>query len=288
MPRPAERGDGVGGAGGAGGAVVQRSVERIDARGAQRRERDSIARETPIALVYNGQPHAVMMASPRDLEDFALGFSYTEEIIEAVSDLRGSRVVPLERGVRVDMMIPKVAGERLAQRGRGLAGRSGCGLCGVREIEQAVRPVRHVAAGSHYELAALQRALTDLRSHQAINHSTGAVHAAAWAAPDGGIVCVREDVGRHNALDKLAGALLRGEETVPRGFLVMSSRASFEIVQKAARLGADLVVAISGPTSLAIELAEEAGMTLVAFARENGCVVYSAPARLRGTRRVAA
>ncbi|MDE2148246.1 MAG: formate dehydrogenase accessory sulfurtransferase FdhD [Gammaproteobacteria bacterium] len=275
MPAPAEPGSAGGGCVGA----AESAVLRIGA-GTVRRERDWVALETPVALVYNGEPHAVMMATPCDLQDFALGFSLTEDIIDTPDELSGCEQAQLDQGLQLSLRIPAPRAAALAMRGRSLAGRTGCGLCGARVIEQAIRPLRRVPAGKTYGVAELSRALRDLRRHQLIGARTGAVHAAAWAAPDGEILALREDVGRHNALDKLIGALLvRGQP--PAGFLVMTSRASYEIVQKAARLGAGLVVAISAPTELAVRLAGEAGMTLVGFARGDGCVIYSAPARLR-------
>lgn len=262
-----------------GGGCVQRPILRVR-DGRRQATEDWIAQETAVALVYNGEPHAVMMATPRDLEDFALGFSLTEDIVERPDELLDVDVLPVERGLQLSLRIAPARAQALAGRGRSMVGRTGCGLCGARAIEDAIRPLRRVVAGDVVTETALQRALQGLREHQRINARTGAVHAAAWAAPDGRIRALREDVGRHNALDKLVGAMARNNRRSP-GFLVTTSRASYEIVQKAAHLGAGLVAAISAPTALAVDLAEEAGITLVGFARESGCVIYSAPARLQ-------
>ncbi len=245
---------------------------------------DRVAEEVPVALRYNGQPHVVMMCTPSDLEDFARGFSVTEDVVATVEEIGNISVRQLEepQGFEVDVEIPVVRAEGLAGRERNnLQGRTGCGLCGAREIGDAIRPVRRVPAGTKLGLPAIRRALDGLRKQQPLNAATGATHAAAWATPDGLIVAAREDVGRHNALDKLIGHLLVAGQDLSRGFLVITSRASYEMVQKAATVGIPIVVAISAPTAFAIRVAEEAGLTLIGFARADREVVYTCPGRLR-------
>lgn len=245
---------------------------------------DCVAAEVPVALVYNDEPYVVMMATPMDLEDFSLGFSLSEGLIETPAELQSVRVTALgadaDNGYQVDLQIPPLRQQALAGRRRNLNGRSGCGLCGAQSIEAAIRHPRRVPAGTRIGDEALRRALSALRQRQTINAHTGATHAAAWAQPDGSIQLVREDVGRHNALDKLIGALAARRHDFTRGFLLITSRASYEMVLKSAMMGIPFVVAISAPTTFATQLAEEAGMTLVGFARERGYVIYACPARL--------
>ncbi|MCC2658263.1 MAG: Formate dehydrogenase chain [Panacagrimonas sp.] len=244
---------------------------------------DRVAEEVPVALRYNGRPHVVMMCTPADLEDFARGFSVTENVVEAVGEIGSIAVTQLvaPEGFEIDVRVPLQRAERLNGRERNLEGRTGCGLCGAREIADAMRPVRRVPAGAKVGLPAIRRALEGLRKLQPLNAATGATHAAAWATPDGLIVAAREDVGRHNALDKLIGRLLFDGRDLSRGFLVITSRASYEMVQKAACVGIGLVVAISAPTALAIRVADEAGLTLIGFARGDRQVVYTCPGRLQ-------
>lgn len=245
---------------------------------------DCVAEEIPVALVYNDEPYVVMMTTPADLEDFALGFSLSEGLIEATEELQSIRVtalgVEVGNGYQIDLQIPPLRQQALASRRRNLNGRSGCGLCGAQSIEAAIRHPRRVPAGTRIDDGALRRALSALRQRQNINARTGATHAAAWAQPDGSIQLVREDVGRHNALDKLIGALAAQRHDFTCGFLLITSRASYEMVLKSATMGIPFIVAISAPTTFATQLAEEAGMTLVGFARERGYVVYACPARL--------
>lgn len=254
-------------------------MRRIVGREVLERE-DSIAEETAIALVYNGQPHAVMMATPLDLADFALGFSLSEGIIESPAELLDVQQLALEQGVQLSLQIPPARLERLLARPRGIEGRSSCGICGTRHIADVLRAPRHASAGFVVDPPALRRALAELRAGQPLNLATGAVHAAAWATPDGEIRWLREDVGRHNALDKLIGALAQAGVPASHGFVVLTSRASYEMVLKSASAGIPLVVAISAPTSLAIDLADDAGITLVGFARDDRCTVYTRPARV--------
>lgn len=246
---------------------------------------DSVAEETPVALVYNGEPHVVMMATPADLEDFALGFSLSEGVIESAEELQSLQLFRHEGGEgaashELQMRIPSQRHEALLQRRRNLHGRTGCGLCGAETIADAIRSPRHVGAGQPIAVAALRRALDELRRRQPLNALTGATHAAAWAEPDGSVVLVREDVGRHNALDKLIGALTRAGREPGRGFAVVTSRGSYEMALKAAMAGIPLLAAISAPTAYAVRVAEEAGLTLIGFARGDSFVVYSCPGRV--------
>ncbi|MDB5987936.1 MAG: Formate dehydrogenase chain [Nevskia sp.] len=250
---------------------------------------DQVAEEVPLALLYNGEPHVVMMATPGDLEDFARGFSVTEEIVAGLDEIADIHIVPIPQdaargpiaaGFEISLRVPAVSQQALQQRQRNMQGRTGCGLCGAQTIGEALRIPRRVPAGTTISLGALKRALDALRQQQQINRVTGATHAAAWATPDGLIVSLREDVGRHNALDKLIGHLLQTQADLARGFLVITSRASYEMVLKASMVGIPMVVAISAPTAYAIRIAEEAGMTLIGFAQGDRHVVYSCPGRL--------
>lgn len=242
---------------------------------------DAIAEEVPVVLVYNGEPHVVMLATPLDLEDFALGFSLTEGIIESVSELHAVRVYPRAKGIEVRLTIPEARCERTVDQGRNLTGRTGCGLCGARTLEAAIRTPPKVSDVLSLDQTALTDALTILPAFQRINQRTGAVHAAAWFSPERlQFPTVREDVGRHNALDKLIGALSAKRTNMAEGFVVVTSRASYEMVQKCAMAGVGLLAAMSAPTGLAIRLAESVGVTLVGFLREQGHVVYTHPQRL--------
>lgn len=259
-----------------------RRVERWSAGGATDGI-DQVAEEVPVALVYNGISHAVMLASPADLEDFALGFSLSEGILRDASDLYDLEVEQIGEGIQVDMSISAECFMRLKQRRRNLTGRTGCGLCGVETLEQAVRHPAPVAGGLQVSAETVHRAMAAMTQAQPLQRITGAVHAAAWALPDGSLQLVREDVGRHNALDKLLGAMAADGTDHAAGFIVITSRASYEIVQKAATRGIALVAAISAPTGLAVRIAEEAGVTLLGFTRGQGHVAYSHPARLAPT-----
>lgn len=242
---------------------------------------DAVAEEMPLALVYNGVSHAVMMATPLDLEDFALGFSLSERIVAHPGEIYDIECVQAPGGVGAELRM-RIAGDcfmRLKEKRRSLAGNTGCGLCGLESLAALELEPAPVAAAAPVAKAALMRAFDALAARQPLNALTGATHAAAWVGPDGAILAVREDVGRHNALDKLIGALARGGARPP-GFAIMSSRASYELVQKAARADIGLLATISAPTALAVRMAERAGICLVGFARQQGCVVYAHPRRL--------
>ncbi len=249
--------------------------------GRQRKETDLIAREVPVAFVYNGISHAVMMASPADLEDFALGFSLTEGIIDAPDELFGVDVQWTEQGISLEMHIDGRRFSELRAFRRSMTGRTGCGLCGTESLEYAIRPSRPVSRATVPSDHAIQDALDGLRRFQPLQGHTGATHGAAWCDDRGEIVLAREDVGRHNAVDKLVGARLRrggAEGTgLEVGFMLVSSRASYEIVQKCAAAQIGCLVAVSAPTALAVEHARAAGITLVAFARPGRHVFYNLP-----------
>ncbi len=235
----------------------------------------AVAEEVPVALAYNNHPHVVMMATPADYEDFAIGFTLTEEIVTAPADITGCTAVPYSQGVEIQLVIPPAAADALASRGRQLVGRTGCGLCGVQTIADTLRPLRTVRHRPPIAAEALWRAEAALYGRQKLNQATGSVHAAAWAAPDGELRVVREDVGRHNALDKVIGALARAGTDPGEGFIVMTSRASYELVQKATVSGIPLLAAVSRPTGLAIRLAEASGLTLVALLRGRTANIYA-------------
>jgi FdhD protein len=260
----------------------QRTVERWH-QGQRYVEQDYIAEEVPVSLVYNDIPYVVMLATPTNLEEFALGFSITEGIIHNAEELLASRVYRRADGIEVKLKIPEHRFQCLSDKGRNLTGRTGCGLCGASTLRQAIRKPPPVQSNLVVNASELMVALNDIKQQQKINTFTGSVHAAAWAMPGAGIAVVREDVGRHNALDKLLGALLRTGKDPGKGFAVVTSRASFEMVQKTAFVGISLLVAISAPTGLAIRLAEEAGVTLIGFARDDRHVVYTHPQRLTHT-----
>ena len=241
----------------------------------------SIPEETAIALSYNGGTAAVMMATPADLEDFAVGFSLTEAIVASASAIRSLEVVPEADGIELRMWLDDADATRLSERRRMMAGPTGCGLCGLDSLKEAVRPVAHVAEGGHVTPQQIMQAVGSVAPAQALNHETRAVHAAAFWHPDKGLVALREDVGRHNALDKLCGALSRQGVATTGGIVVLTSRVSIEMVQKAAAMGACVVAAVSAPTALAVRTAEAAGITLIGIARADGFEVFTCGDRVR-------
>ncbi len=241
-----------------------------------------VPEETPVALSYGGTTHAVMMASPADLEDFAYGFSLTEGIVGGLGEIEAIEVEDAGEGIDIQIRLKDKANTRFQARRRRLAGPVGCGLCGIESIDEAMRAVRDVA-GHRLELGAAEivQAVGDLATQQPLHRETGAVHAAGLFVPGAGIVAVREDVGRHNALDKLAGALARQGIDGRDGAVAITSRVSVEIVQKAAAIGAPFVIAVSAPTALAVRTAEAAGITLVALVRGEDFEVFAHPERLK-------
>ncbi len=260
-------------------AGVEVSVDRW-VRGRTVHTTDRVAEEVPVALLYNGEPHVVMLATPHDLEDLARGFSLSEELVDSPDEIRGVEVRAGDESAQVGIAIAWERFPELLRRRRNLTGRTGCGLCGAETLEQTVRSQRLVGKGPNVGVGQLHAAIEELPAHQRLNASTGSVHAAAWVIPGRGIVCLREDVGRHNALDKTLGALTGSGADLQDGFMLVTSRASYEMVQKAATLGVTFMVALSAPTSFAIRHAHRCGMTLVAFARRDQHVVYANGQRL--------
>lgn len=244
---------------------------------------DCLAEETPVALIYNGVSHAVMLATAQDLEDFALGFSLSEGIISSASELYGVEIQQQDNGIALHCEVASERFVQLKQRRRTLAGKTGCGLCGAESLEQAVRYPAQIVSGEIFSAASIAKGLAAIQPLQALQQNTGATHASAYVLADGSVQLLREDVGRHNALDKLVGALakLKAQQgQLPSGFVVTTSRASFEMVQKTASAGVAMLVAVSAPTGLAVRVAQQCGLTLVGFAREDRYVVYSHQTRI--------
>jgi FdhD protein len=249
------------------------SIERVT---------DRVAEEVPIALTYHGVSHVVMLATPSDLEDLGAGFTLSESIVASPSEILSVETSQHDDGsfeVRIGIAAERFAD--LLRRQRNTSGRTGCGLCGAATLEDAIRTPDRVESDLSVSTAELHEALIAIRGHQVINRETGSVHAAAWVVPGEGIRLVREDVGRHNALDKVIGALIRAKEDPSRGWILITSRASYEMVQKAATVGVPLLAAVSAPTAFAVRLAEASGLTLIGFAREHQHVVYAHPYRLK-------
>ena len=251
------------------------------AHGAWAHSSDQIAEEVPLALIYNGISHAVMLGTPRDLEDFALGFSLSEGLIRQAQDLRDIEIVPTALGIELRLEIGAQAFYGFKTTRRQLAGRTGCGLCGQESLEQAIRPIPSVANQLCVTSQAIAHAFRQLPDWQTLHQATGGVHAAAWADIQGNIRYLREDVGRHNALDKLLGALFRHKVDRQNGFLLLTSRASHELVYKAAYAGIELIAAVSAPTSLALKHAQQAGLSLIGWVRQTGFTVYAGVERIR-------
>jgi FdhD protein len=239
-----------------------------------------VVEEVAVALEVNGLSHAVMMATPLDLEDFALGFMLSEGLIDAREELLDVEPEASDAGITLHVQVLQRLMHRFKERRRSMAGRTGCGLCGTESLDQAVRPVCAAVAGIVVRHDAIAHAMQSLPARQELQRRTGAAHAAAWCDLDGEVRCVREDVGRHNALDKLIGAIARAREHPARGFIAVTSRASYEMVHKTATARVGLLAAISAPTTLAIETAKRAGLTLAGFARGHGAVLYTGPERV--------
>jgi FdhD protein len=239
-----------------------------------------IPEETAIALTYNGGSYAVMMGTPRDLRDFAVGFSLSEGIIQSPNDLDSLDIVELDDGIELRMWLAQAKADRLSERRRHIAGPTGCGLCGIDSIAEAVRPAAIVAQGQSFSPREIMAAMQAIPPLQPINIETRAVHAAAFWMPTRGIVALREDVGRHNALDKLAGALAHEKLAAGKGMVLLTSRVSVEMVQKTAAMGAPLMIAVSAPTALAVRMADAAGITLAAIARADGFEIFTHPGRI--------
>jgi FdhD protein len=241
---------------------------------------ESLVEETPIALNYNDRPHAVMLATPTDLEDFAVGFSITEGIVERCDDISAVDVIPSRYGVAIMMRIPEERAALLDSKRRSLPGMGGCGLCGIEKLDAALRMPSPVGSRLRIAPAVLERACGSLPGLQNLGRRTGASHAVVFARPDGVLETAREDAARHNAMDKLVGHLARSGLQASSGFVVVTSRASYELVQKAATAGFELMAAISAPTGLAVRIAHATGLTLVGFARDGRFTCYANEHRL--------
>ena len=235
---------------------------------------DCLAEETPVALIYNGISHAVMLATAENLEDFALGFSLSEGILQNVDELYGIEVQVQNNGIELHCEIASERFVQLKERRRTLAGKTGCGICGAENLAQAMNYPLPLKIKRTFDATAILSGIHAIQSQQKLQQKTGATHASAYVKVDGTVSLVREDVGRHNALDKLVGALAK-QETDKTGFIITTSRASFEMVQKTASAGVSMLVAVSAPTGLAVRVADQCSLTLVGFARDNRYVVYS-------------
>ncbi|MBJ9241295.1 formate dehydrogenase accessory sulfurtransferase FdhD [Citrobacter braakii] len=241
---------------------------------------DEVAEEVPVALVYNGISHVVMMASPKDLEHFAMGFSLSEGIIESPLDIYGMDVVPSCNGLEVQVELSSRRFMGLKERRRALAGRTGCGVCGVEQLNDIGKPVQPLPFTQTFNLAYLDNALRHLPDFQPVGQLTGCTHAAAWVQPSGHLAGGHEDVGRHVALDKLLGRRAIEGETWQQGAVVVSSRASYEMVQKSAMCGVEILLAVSAATTLAVDVAERCNLTLVGFCKPGRATIYTHPERL--------
>lgn len=258
---------------------MRQAVCNVDSqvwRGADRgRGMRLVPEETAIALTYNGGTYAVMMATPSDLRDFAVGFSLSEGIVPSPDDINSLDIVELEDGIELRMWLAPSKADLVNERRRQIAGPTGCGICGINSIAAAVRPAAVVPNGRSFSPQEIMAAMQGVAALQQINISTRAVHAAAFWLPLQGIVSLREDVGRHNALDKLSGALAQNRICASEGIVLLTSRVSVEMVQKTAAMGAPLMVAVSAPTALAVRMADAAGITLVGIARSDGFEVFT-------------
>ena len=242
----------------------------------------AVPEETAIAFTFSGTTHAVMMATPADFEDFAVGFALTEGLIESSKEIASLDVVATPLGIELRIWLPEERAKSYAARRRSMAGPTGCGLCGIESLEEATRPAPFVSHASRFDSGAIVDAMASLSAEQKLNRLTHAIHAAGFWTPVRGLVAVREDVGRHNALDKLIGALARGGDVAAHGIVLLTSRVSIELIQKAARLGAPVVAAVSAPTAAGVRLADACGITLVAVARGEDFEVFTHQQRITG------
>lgn len=261
-------------------------AELLPVRGVRARQAfddcDWVAVEVPVALEFNGIAHAVMLATPTDLADFALGFALSEGILRGRSELYGIEEAYAPEGITLKLEVASAAFARLKERRRSMAGRTGCGLCGTESLTHVARTLPPLPPGAPLSKRAVARGMRELSSLQVLQKLTGAVHAAAWCTAEGQALLVREDVGRHNALDKLVGALAESAVAASTGFIAVTSRASFEMVQKTVAAGVPLLAAVSASTSLATAVAQDAGLTLAGFVRGDDLVIYTHPGRLNG------
>jgi FdhD protein len=258
------------------------SVKTVVVRGASAHDGTrAVPEETAVAIVLNGSTHAVMMATPADLEDFAVGFALSEGIVTAAGEIEGTEIVEQPQGIEARLWLPEDRAEAVAARRRAMAGPVGCGLCGIESLEEAVRPLPSVGDGAVLDAAEVDRAVAELTAAQSLYARTRAVHAAGLYLPGRGVVLAREDVGRHNALDKLAGAMARQGIDGGSAAIVITSRVSVEMVQKCAMAGVPVLIAVSAPTAHALRLAEASGITLAAIARGDGFEIFTHPKRIR-------
>jgi FdhD protein len=261
---------------------VEKEVTRWQGTMPSRRV-DCVAEEVPVAFEYNGIAHTVMLATPADLTDFALGFSLSEGIVAHRSEVFDIEVVASDEGVTLQLEVASEAFLRLKERRRSLAGRTGCGLCGAESLTQVMRDLPPVGSPRQMSPATLYAGMSQLPARQVLQHATGAAHAACWMNSAGEISCVREDIGRHNALDKTLGALAQSNFDPHAGAILITSRASFEMVQKSAAMGIGVVAAVSAPTAAAVRLAERLNITLAGFLRDQHCVCYAGNHLLENT-----
>jgi FdhD protein len=257
--------------------VTPLPAKKVGADGTCAAQQRQVPVEMPVAVSFLGLGYAVMMATPTDLEDFAYGFARSERLIDDGADVMGIEIRAEERGMLLGIELVPEMHDRVLARVRHRVGDSSCGLCGIENLEQALRPLPALPVPARIGAAAIFRALEAIRAHQPLNAETGAVHAAALCDADGNVIAAREDVGRHNAFDKLVGHCLREGVDIGAGFALLTARCSYELVEKAALAGVPMLVTISAPTSLAVERAKEAGLTLVALARSDSVLVMSDP-----------
>ena len=242
---------------------------------------DNVAEEVPVALVYNSISHVVMMTTPLNLDDFALGFSLSEGILNNADELLDCFISRVEDGIHIDLHIAEHRFDTLKEQRRNLTGRTGCGLCGAETLKQVTRQIKPVRSTALFTTEQINAGFAQMQLLQNIQKLTGATHAAGWLGADGKVEIVREDVGRHNSLDKLIGALVKAKYDLSSGAVLITSRASYEMVQKTATASIGILAAISAPTGLAIRLAEQTQLTLLGFARGLSCVVYAQPQRIK-------
>ncbi|MBA4740938.1 MAG: formate dehydrogenase accessory sulfurtransferase FdhD [Burkholderiales bacterium] len=261
-------------------ATTERNAYRWTSRGGIESELNLVAEEVPLALIYNGEPFSVMMVSPADLENFVVGFSLTENIVSVWQDIGGVEFVHSDKGIAAYISVDKKSSDALSKRKKNLVGRTGCGICGEETLEATLAKTKQVTNTTRFDNFAIQRAITSLSDTQVMNHGVGTFHGAAWADCAGDIVCVREDVGRHNALDKLIGVMCSELDKDREGFVLITSRASYEMVSKVAVANIGLLVAVSGPTSLAINTAIDSDVTLIGFARGGRQTIYTHEQRI--------
>lgn len=262
--------------------VTSLAAQKLGADGKNAAQQRAVPVERPVAISFLGIGYAVMMATPADLEDFAYGFARAERLIDAAADVTGIEIREAEKGVLLGIELAPERHDRVLARVRHRTGESSCGLCGIENLEQALRPLPKLPTPARIAPPAIFRALEAIRAHQPLNAETGAVHAAASCDAKGNVLAVREDVGRHNAFDKLVGHGLRAKLEPGAGFALLTARCSYELVEKAALAGIPMLVTISAPTSLAVERAKEAGLTLVALARSDSVLAMSDPHGLFG------